>query len=332
MTDSSPEEKYERFTKRNTVHYGQVKLLMADIFFILHFVDFREHPNPILLAIGAAPGHHYPILQKLFPMIEFHLYDPRPFCLRIAKNTLNIHSQYFTNEDANSWKMRSKRGLYVTSDIRSVDHTTTDSKEELTKAIIDDMSIQKEWIEIMNPNNAALKTKFPYIDDGEEDVVVEYLNGYLCKQQFAPQTSTESRLIPVKEKNEYYTKKWSSRKYHDQFFYFNKRIRHSNFNNPFTGKSSDPIYGDDLTNDYDSIATSFILAQYLNKMSGIEDPTSEDVKKLFRICMCGINEQRNIPLHISMLRNSFWKSSTLPRTDKELASKIREGWLDVVRG
>ena len=133
LREKDPETKYEKCTKRETVHFGQVKLLMADIFFILHFVDLRKHPNPILLAIGAAPGHHYPILHQLFPMIEFHLFDPRPihFATSSSSGGPILHQQSFTSEDALYWKGTSyvtTRGLYLTSDIRSVDHTTTRNK------------------------------------------------------------------------------------------------------------------------------------------------------------------------------------------------------------
>lgn len=325
MTETNPETKYERFTNRNTIHYEQVKLLMADIFFILHFVDLKKFRNPIFLAIGAAPGHHYAILHELFPMIEFHLFDTRPFQLKKAvcrDQTLIIHQQYFSHNDAYEWrKSASQRGLYVTSE----------TKEKISKAIYEDMSMQKEWIEIMNPQNAAIKTKFPHIDDGEEDTEIEYFDGYLCKQQFAPQTSSEARLIPFftrdeeRNRNIYATRQWSARKYQDQFFYSNMVIRHSNFNNPFTG-TLEPIYNEDLINDFDSTATAIILAQYLNKISGIYKPNIQEVQKLFDICMHGINDQRKIPLEISTLRTSIWKSSTLPRSDKDLASKIREEW------
>ena len=130
------------------------------------------------------------------------------------------------------------------------------------------------------------------------------------------------------ERKIYSFKKWSSRKYQDQFFYFNMITRHCYFANPWAGQDTNlTIYDNDLTNDYDSTATAVILAQYLNKICGIEQPTLTEIQKIFHICMNGINEQRKIPLLLSTLRESSWKSSTLPRNDPEQAAKIQADWV-----
>lgn len=89
----------------------------------------------------------------------------------------------------------------------------------------------------------------------------DYLYGYLFKQAWAPETSTEGRLVPVNN-----TIAWDIKTYEGQMFYHNVVIREQfKFNNPLINK---PIKGLDLpelTNDYDSMAEVIIIRDYLIK-------------------------------------------------------------------
>src|SRR5690606_11262993 len=98
--DNDPQLPYNnKNTKKTSVHFGQLKLLMSEI----EFLTFYWNPsikNPIVVYIGAAPGTHLDMLSKMFPSFEFHLYDklelPIIFDPILRNNPkITIHEKYF---------------------------------------------------------------------------------------------------------------------------------------------------------------------------------------------------------------------------------------------
>jgi hypothetical protein len=66
-------------------HWGQRKLLLSEIQFLTKYYDlFDNNKKKYVLYVGAAHGIHIPVLSKLFPELNFILYDPSKF--RIKEN------------------------------------------------------------------------------------------------------------------------------------------------------------------------------------------------------------------------------------------------------
>ena len=60
-------------------HWGQRKLALALLEFVLLYWDQKKHPNPKFLYVGAAEGTNIGMISRLFPAISWYLYDMRPF-------------------------------------------------------------------------------------------------------------------------------------------------------------------------------------------------------------------------------------------------------------
>lgn len=312
FSDFSPQEQYITWkdAERVTIHYGQLKLILTDIMFLTIFWNSKEVPRPQIVIVGAAPGHHYPILVKMFPDITFHLYDPRRFDIpRESRERIRLYNQYFTDDDAHIWSGR--KDVIFISDIRSFEEgMTTEEKED---RVVFDMNLQKNWVEIIDPIISSLKfrLRYPLVDPktgiADIDILSDYLDGFRMKQIWAPQTSTEVRLIPIKVDGKYRIKKWSSLLHQNQCFLHNRRIRTSNFYNPFTNDMT-PIYEDELINDFDSVATILVMKKYLERFMGVV-PTLDDAVALYRVILGDVNDHRSTILTIAQLRKSEWKSS-----------------------
>lgn len=277
VTPDLPEEAYRRRneSEKKAVHWGQLKLLMNEIMFFSLFWDPEAVPNPVVVYAGAAPGLHIPFLASMFPTFVFHLYDPRPFGIG-GSDRIHIHQQLFLDADAQRWARRSD--VLFISDIRTADYTQMEGAEN-EAAIMADMRMQENWYNIIRPVRGHLKFRLPYVEGYPGAMTsVRYLNGFVFRQPWAPQTSTETRLVPTGGEID-----WSSKKYEDQMFYHNAVVRErQRFLNPLTGTDTpiDPSQG--LTNDYDSTAHTVILMDYLMKMGGSEAVTADAVLRLSR--------------------------------------------------
>lgn len=311
LTDDSPFEQYTptKFEKV-TLHYGQLKLLINDMFMILYFWDPKEVPEPTLLSVGAASGQHYSILAYFFPMFKFIFYDPAEFAITQSQMDFNhgkgkfiIHREYFTNETAAQYAGR--KDIFFTSDIRRGEELgDVDDTELNNQTIREDMDMQMKWVEIVNPVWAMLKFRLPYVNADAQgnitDILVEYLDGYLLKQPFAPYKSTETRLFPVKKDGVYVKRKWSSVLHQDQCFWHNRYARRDKYLNPFTLKN-EPLREGDLPNDYDSIAFCYLVQRYFQKMTG-QESTYEETLDLIDALLNGINTWKQNPLSLGELR------------------------------
>jgi hypothetical protein len=260
LTEDFPKKEYSSRSseQKNSVHIGQIKLLLSEISFLTLFLNEKE--NPIVVYAGAAPGNHIPILSDLFPEIEFHLYDPAPFKIK-QTNKIKIYNQYFLDKDASQWT--NKDNVYFISDIRTSDFRFV-SEEENEDEILNNMKMQAKWVDIINPVQSLLKFRLPYAIEkvrkkyGE---TIEYFDGYVFFQAYAGQSSTETRLVPIKG-----TKKlWNFKIYESQMFYLNSVVREKfRYYNPFFGDDT-PIFGKGHVNDFDDRLMAQILIDYLEK-------------------------------------------------------------------
>ena len=240
-----------------SVHCGQRKLLLSEIQFLTRFWDPQSIPNPLVVYAGAAPGIHIPFLSSLLPQITFHLYDPAHFALR-PSSKIQLFQRIFRDSDAKKYH-KNNSILFFISDIRTADHHTM-SESENEFAVDDDMRKQQKWYNIMQPQAALLKFRLPYAyPTVPRDY--SYLSGYLFKQVWAPQTTTEIRLVPFNSSEISY----DIEKFGNQMFYHNTILRErTSFLNPLT-QTLTPCDPPELLNDFDSVAELSILTDYLRK-------------------------------------------------------------------
>ena len=136
---------------------------------------------------------------------------------------------------------------------------------------------------------------------------MQYLRGLVYWQVWAPQTSTETRLKPVRNVNGTYdTSEWSILEYEQWSYHHNAVVREQwRYKNIFTG-TDEAIDVPELLNDFDSTAEAMILKLYLEK-SGIRDPVQlyERVKQLSKLTTSVLNHNRADGLTFASLRNSL---------------------------
>lgn len=260
LKETDPELSYRRRGKdeKKSVPWGQRKLFLTELQFINRYWDPTLIPKPVFLYIGAAPGRHIPFLSSLYPEITFYLYDPQAFHITESEK-IKIRRQYFTDKDAKKWAKR-RANLYMVSDIRSADYTKM-SPSQNEETIHKDMNAQLRWYQTIKPVQAHLKFRLPYPVDGKAETI-NYLDGTLYKQPWAPQTSTETRLVPFGPDK---FKTWDTVNYESQLFYYNVVVREKiRYLNPFTNDESH-IFEDELVNDADSLMETMIFVEYFKR-------------------------------------------------------------------
>lgn len=188
-----------------TVHWGQRKLLLCEIQFLTEY----GHLCDTIVYAGAAAGYHINYLSSLFPTHKFELWDPNPFDVTLYKNkNIKIHQEYFTDEVAKSY---SKSDVFFWSDIRTGKHDS-----DFEKNVEENMRMQERWHRLSNAVASMLKFRLPYQKpDAKKSQKYKYLDGKIYMQVWAPQTSTETRLIALRDckEVEYDPKLYESRMY-----------------------------------------------------------------------------------------------------------------------
>jgi hypothetical protein len=219
--------------KYKNIHWGQRKLHLGEVDFLTSYTNRNEKYT--LVYAGAANGQHIPLLLKLFPNIEFHLYDPAPFSSVVNNNpTLKINPHkdpdapvgFFTNNVSINY--RSTKNLLFICDIRlapSMKKSDPEYASIFEDNVANDMNIQKDWVNIMRPKFSILKMRLPY---NAKDTY-KYLDGEVRFGIWAPVASTETRLIVSKLSlspgEEFPTKSYIPEVYEKQLAYFNNRMR-----------------------------------------------------------------------------------------------------------
>jgi hypothetical protein len=284
VADGSGSQKYtsRKGTMKKAIKWGQMKLFITELQFLNKYWNPSDVPNPICVYVGAATGNHIVFLAKMFPQIEFHLYDGRSFDSRLESvENVKLFVKLFTNDDVKKYKDRND--VFFISDIRSLEYNQdviqneeTDKKNE--DATINDMNLQMSWVVQIKPVKAHLKFRLPYNYDDKyewsrERKSFQYLDGDIYKQPFAPHTSTEARLVPDLKLA---VKDWDFRAYENIMFYHNNVVReHVKFNNPLTGINESISEQMGLMQDFDSIVFITTIKEYLTKFNN----NSEGVKE-----------------------------------------------------
>lgn len=206
---------------KSVIHWGQRKLLMSEIEFLtMCQEDHSTHAvHTTVVYAGAAPGTHIPALGQLFPAVNFVLVDPAPFSIK-PSDGITIIQDLFTDELAQGLaeSLKPAEQILFISDIRTADptmHTLDESEERIRK----DMDNQRRWHKILGSVRSMLKFRLPW-DKGHS----EYLDGSLHLPVWGPQTTTECRLVTVKD-DPCRTKVYDHERYESQMFFFNMVAR-----------------------------------------------------------------------------------------------------------
>jgi hypothetical protein len=243
---------------KRQLHWGQLKLFLTEVEFLTLISKMDNNNKPIYFVYaGAAPGHHIYYLQKLFPNVNFELYDPNNFVVK-DNDKLKTHVQFFTDKDAEYWKSRTDVFLIFCTDIRSEPATSEN--------VIRNMKMQLEWWKIMNPELSMFKFRLPW-----EEGFTEYPDGDIYIQPFPGATSTETRLIAKKDAK---LVKYDNTKYESACYYHNTINRERYYNNPLGDLS---LETDGIDNCYDCTSMIHILTEYLKLNDKFN---KEELKKL----------------------------------------------------
>lgn len=187
--------------ERHPRHWGQRKLLLTEIDFLTQCLSRgTESANSpcIVVYAGAADGRHMPLITEMFPNVELHLYDPRPFykgldgaprirlnpfyggagAARVARPDDSKYG-WFTDEVAEWYAQCDNRVILApTADAEPTDlssgkriapkkcrtvYFVSDIRTAPTEAEIESNQRQQEgWVQKMRPAAAMLKFKLPY--------------------------------------------------------------------------------------------------------------------------------------------------------------------------
>lgn len=105
LLENMPELQYTAKTqvekvsaKKRIRHWGQLKLLMSEIYFLLNVYKKENNwPSKYVVYAGGAPGTHMSYLSKLFPDLCFILIDPRNFEFPKWFSDVSTNIKEFTN-------------------------------------------------------------------------------------------------------------------------------------------------------------------------------------------------------------------------------------------
>ena len=200
---------------KTVCHWGQLKLFLATLFFLIKVVKPNKTYN--IIYPGSAPGDTIFLLLDMFPNTYWYLIDPRGCNKHLYKHkqVKEIIKDYFTDEIVNKYVKQFKNDkseLLLISDIRS---SPTD------EGIIFDQDLHIKWHKALQPKYSYFKFRCPYESPNR---VYSYYKGKIYLQAFAPISSSESRLLlkTKLEKHDYIIDE-----YQGKLMYFNRVIRPS---------------------------------------------------------------------------------------------------------
>ena len=167
------------------LHLGQFKLFFSELLFLSKYAKTGDK----ILYIGAAPGYHIQKLAEFFPECIFELWDPREFDIKKLDNII-MYQELFTDNIAKKYAIDGSDYLLM-CDIRNLDidkSKKNNNIEEMDNIVCDDMKLQLNWCQIINPRKAYIKFRLPY-----EIPKYQYLTGTIYLQPYS-KISTETRL------------------------------------------------------------------------------------------------------------------------------------------
>jgi cap2 methyltransferase len=253
LEPDAPKKPYRRRAdeEKTAIHWGQRKLLMSEIEFLLLSMPPKRKKCVVVYA-GAAPGTHVRILADLFPSHLFVLVDPAPFTVRPEKGRIVIHQCMFTDELAKGMRAElepKKHHLLFISDVRSCD-LDLHSEQVYNERINADMQSQAQWHKLLLPFKSMLKFRLPYAPGK-----TEYLSGGIHLPVWGPGSTTECRLVVDTHPN---TQIYDHVEHEQRMFHFNTVTRVALYKHSVRGCGIDHCF--------DCTSEVTILTKYLRKM------------------------------------------------------------------
>lgn len=218
---------------KNT-HAGQMKLDLADEMSIMlgllricaktgRTLDQLSRKVAVVVA-GAAPGHHFADLVHTFSFVDFHLYDPAPrgwfapLKDRQRSPNVRLYTQFFTVDTAKQWaKPKAYEHVIFLCDLRTGDGKNLDE-------IASNMEDQRQMTIAIGACYSVLKFRPRYydIDTPAEKKTLQYFDGTIYLQGYAPNHSTETRLHVTDVGS---VKTYDTQVHQNQLFYHNHVTR-----------------------------------------------------------------------------------------------------------
>ncbi len=197
-----------------TVHQGQRKLLLGELYFFISTYElWKMHKEITVVYIGAASGSHLMMLWDLLmgydaTKFEWHLYDKAKFSPHVLNvaidlgNKVTVFNEYFTEETVKRYEGKT---TMLISDIRSLSASnvikrtnTGASREEveaLDKLVDDDNKLNKAIYLLLKPICASIKFRMPFYVNEFSMRTFNFMKGVIVFQAWAKLQSAETRLI-----------------------------------------------------------------------------------------------------------------------------------------
>jgi len=244
---------------KTVVHWGQLKMLLVTMLFFMKVINEDDKEVHVIYA-GSATGDNILLLCKLFPNTRWYLADPNNHNLELYKKkdqVIEITKGYFTDELAEKYKIQFKNRdhkLLFMSDIR-------EGTEDLK--VLGNQESNIRWHKIIKPDYSYLKFRCGY----ETEKEYNYYKGDIYLQFYAPQSSTESRLLLEKDLVPYV---YNIDEYQGKLYYFNRVIR------PSYHKS---VIDDNNLFDhcYDCVYFGYIIKNYISKFKVFNPYKNKDI-------------------------------------------------------
>jgi hypothetical protein len=244
-------------------HLGQLKLFFSELLFL----NLMAKNSNKVLYVGAANGYHIGKLAELFPELKFDLWDPGKFEVNESHN-IKIYQQYFTNQIATQYINEGSNILFM-CDIRTIAIAKLKKlkkEKEMDELVMNDMNMQKKWIQIIKPIHAYLKFRLPYLVP-----TFSYLQGPIYLQPYSPR-STETRLMTDNYFDEI---EYDCKEFDEKLAYFNYITRWE----IKSEKWADLMKKYGIYNCWDNTYALYITKMYLTNIKKID--SEDEIFKLF---------------------------------------------------
>jgi hypothetical protein len=264
---------------KSVLHWGQRKLLLSEIEFILMF----EEQCKLVVYAGAAPGTHIQFLSSLFPKIHFVCFDPANFTVRKTDH-ITLRQEMFT--DTTAREFTNEQGCLFVSDIRAADWQTMGNNEVETQ-VWQDMEDQMRWHQIIRPVASMLKFRLPWTPGTSR-----YLAGDIYLPTWGPITTTEARLICLRDAP---IVDYDNTAYEEEMFFFNTVQR--------VGLYNHGVKGEGLDHCYDCTAEIHVLKKFIEKRHASEhqaDSESSATNASMASQVRPVTEVKLLPASMSM--------------------------------
>jgi len=266
---------------KTVVHYGQIKMFLVTIIFLLQTIEPSDKIVNIIYP-GSARGDNILILCEMFPNTRWYLTDPQYFHpdLHKHKQVLECANEFMTEEKAKKYselfKDRKDKLLFF-SDIRLA---TTD------EAVMKDQENNIIWHNIIKPDYSFFKFRCPF-----NEKKYDYYDGPIYFQPYGPVITTETRILLTTNLKK---KTYDVHEYQSQMNFFNRVLRPSYYQTNINHQYLDHCW--------DCVCFRKLMEQYVVKFN-----KKESVETVMNNILSKITErtQNKIKLSIDNIRKNI---------------------------